>query len=124
MGVGSNRVDVKQAAARAETALERLAEPLSTLFLSPAAWPGAFLDVAWTLMLRNSAHDSICACSVDDVVDAVLHRYAEARHIGAGLADAGGGRAGPVRWPGRARWWSIRAGSRPAGGLVEVVVPG
>ncbi len=28
MGVGSNRVDVKQAAARAERSLERLAEPL------------------------------------------------------------------------------------------------
>ena len=38
-------------------------------------------------MIRNAAHDSICACSVDDVVDAVLHRYAEARHIGQGLAD-------------------------------------
>ena len=38
-------------------------------------------------MVRNSAHDSICACSVDDVVDAVLHRYAEARAIATGLAD-------------------------------------
>src|SRR5438067_2365920 len=33
MGVLSNRVDVKQAAARAERELERLAEPLSALFL-------------------------------------------------------------------------------------------
>ena len=33
MGVASNRVDVKQAAAVAERALERLAEPLSALFL-------------------------------------------------------------------------------------------
>ena len=33
MGVASNRVDVKQAAARAERSLERLAEPLSALFL-------------------------------------------------------------------------------------------
>jgi hypothetical protein len=31
MGVASNRVDVKQAAARAELARERLAEPLSAL---------------------------------------------------------------------------------------------
>ena len=88
MGVGSNRVDVKQAAARAERSLEQLAEPLSALFLPPEQWPAPFLDLAWLLMIRNSAHDSICACSVDDVVDAVLHRYAEARHIGEGLTDA------------------------------------
>ena len=87
MGVASNRVDVKQAAARAERAIERMAEPLSALFLPPDAWPAPFLEVAWTRMIRNAAHDSICACSVDDVVDAVLHRYAEARHIGQGLAD-------------------------------------
>ena len=41
MGVASNRVDVKQAAARAERALERLAEPLSALFLPADALAGA-----------------------------------------------------------------------------------
>jgi mannosylglycerate hydrolase len=86
MGVASNRVDVKQAAARAERALERRAEPLVALFLPDQAQPDAFFDLAWTLMIRNSAHDSICACSADEVVDAVLHRYAEARQIGEGLA--------------------------------------
>ncbi len=75
MGVGSNRVDVKQAASRAERSLEQLAEPLSALFVPADRWPSPFLDLAWTLVIRNSAHDSICACSADDVVDAVLHRY-------------------------------------------------
>jgi len=70
MGVASNRVDVKQAAGRAERALEQMAEPLSALFLPPEAWPAPFLDLAWKLVIRNSAHDSICACSADDVVDA------------------------------------------------------
>ena len=108
MGVGSNRVDVKQASVRAERALEHLAEPLSALFLSSGEWPERFVDLAWTLMVRNAAHDSICACSVDDVVDAVLHRYAEARHIGEGLAERGPGARSAARWPTRARWWSIR----------------
>ena len=36
MGVASNRVDVKQAAARAERALERLAEPLAALLMHPS----------------------------------------------------------------------------------------
>src|SRR6202167_1850683 len=87
MGVTSNRVDVKRTGALAERALERRAEPLAALFQSPAQWPGRLLDLAWKEVVRNSAHDSICACSIDDVVDAVLHRYAEARAIAAGLAD-------------------------------------
>ena len=121
MGVGSNRVDVKQAAARAERAMERLAEPLSALFLPAGSWPATFVDLAWTLIIRNAAHDSICACSVDDVVDAVLHRYAEARHIGEGLtkeALAALGRSmaepGPV---------VVNPSARDRSGLVEVVVP-
>jgi hypothetical protein len=121
MGVASNRVDVKQAAGRAERALEQMAEPLSALFLPAEAWPVPFLDLAWKLVIRNSAHDSICACSADDVVDAVLHRYAEARHIGEGLAEealAAVARsmspAGPV---------VVNPSARDRGGMVEVVVP-
>ena len=87
MGVTSNRVDVKRTGALAERALERRAEPLAALFLTPAQWPGELLALAWREVVRNSAHDSICACSVDDVVDAVLHRYAEARAIADGLAE-------------------------------------
>ena len=34
----------------------------------PSSWPGALLDEAWLEVIRNSAHDSICACSVDEVV--------------------------------------------------------
>src|SRR6202034_623734 len=87
MGVTSNRVDVKRLGGRAERELERRAEPLAALFQPPAEWPQRLLDLAWKEIVRNSAHDSICACSVEDVVDAVLHRYAEARTIAAGLAD-------------------------------------
>ena len=121
MGVGSNRVDVKQAAARAERALERLAEPLSALFLPAGAWP----ERSWTwpgrLVIRNAAHDSICACSVDEVVDAVLHRYAEARHIGEGLTDQA------LHDPGRSMAEPgpvvVNPSAHDRGGLVEVVVP-
>jgi hypothetical protein len=86
-GVGSNRVDVKQAAARAERELERLAEPLSALYLPADRWPASLLATAWREVIRNAAHDSSCACSIDEVCDAVLHRYAEARQIGKGLVD-------------------------------------
>ncbi|HEX2041868.1 MAG TPA: glycoside hydrolase family 38 C-terminal domain-containing protein [Acidimicrobiales bacterium] len=122
MGVLSNRVDVKQAAARAERALERRAEPLCALYLPPERWPAIALRLAWLGVVRNAAHDSSCACSADDVVDAVLHRYAEARQVAEGLADralaalaASASVEGPL---------AVNLTARPRSGLVEVVVAG
>jgi len=121
MGVTSNRVDVKRRGAQAERELERRAEPLSTLFLPADAYPERLLDLAWREIVRNAAHDSICACSVDDVVDAVLHRYAEARDIAAGLAERAVkaftrslATAGPS---------VLNPARRARGGVVELVVP-
>ena len=85
MGVASARIDVKQAAGRAERLLERFAEPLTALHVAPEAWPAAFLALAWRRVIENSAHDSICGCSIDPVVDQVLVRYAEAEQIGTAL---------------------------------------
>ena len=120
MGVGSNRVDTKQLAARAERTLERLAEPLAALFLPADRWPASLLGIAWREVVRNAAHDSICACSHDEVVEAVNHRYNEARQIAEGLADravkaagASMAEAGPV---------AVNASARTRGGIVEVVV--
>ena len=101
MGVTSNRVDVKRQGALAERELERRAEPLAALFQAPEEYPERLLELAWREMVRNSAHDSICACSVDDVVDAVLHRYAEARHDRRRAGRPGGEGIRPVA--GRAR---------------------
>lgn len=81
MGVASARMDIKRAAGLAETSLERYAEPLCALHLPESAWPGAFLDLAWGKVIENSAHDSICGCSVDAVVAQVLVRFAEAQQI-------------------------------------------
>src|SRR5207249_4284905 len=47
MGVASNRVDVHQAAARAERAIERVGEPLSALLLPAAQYPDTLLGIAW-----------------------------------------------------------------------------
>jgi mannosylglycerate hydrolase len=122
MGVTSNRVDVRQAAARAERAVERLAEPLSALFLPADTWPTALLDEAWRDLILNSAHDSVCACSIDEVCDAVLHRYAEAGDIADGLADrALAHLAARVRHDGHL---IVNPTSRPRGGLVRLVLAG
>lgn len=122
MGVTSNRVDIRQAAAGAERSLERLAEPLSALALPAQSWPENLLDEAWLQVVRNAAHDSVCACSVDEVCDAVHHRYAEASQIGTGLArqalDHLGRRiphTGPV---------AVNPTARPRAGVVELAWPG
>jgi glycosyl hydrolase family 38/alpha mannosidase-like protein len=86
MNVTSARIDIKQAAGRAERTLERYAEPFAALH--GATWPRRFLDLAWRRVIDNSAHDSICGCSQDAVVDQVLTRYAEADEIGRGLVAA------------------------------------
>ena len=121
-GVASNRVDVRQAAAVAERQLERITEPLWALFTPDEPWPAALLDEAWLQLVRNAAHDSVCACSADEVVDAVQHRYAEARQIGEGLA-ARALRAFGLRLaaPGAV---VVNPLARTRGGLVEVDVPG
>ena len=122
MGVASNRVDVKQAAARAERALERRAEPLTALFLPARRWPARLLELAWREVVRNSAHDSICACSADAVGDAVLHRYAEAGQIADGLAaTALGALAGSMAEPGVV---VVNPSARARSGVVELLLPG
>lgn len=121
-GVGSNRVDVKQAAARAERVLERQAEPLSALYLPADRWPRSLLATAWREMIRNSAHDSSCACSIDEVCDAVLHRYAEARQIGDGLTErAIASLATSIATESHV---AVNASARTRSGLVELTLPG
>jgi alpha-mannosidase len=77
--VVSARIDLKAACARAERWLERYAEPLVALYGDD--WPEPFLREAWMRMFQNSAHDSICGCSADQVSAQVLIRYAEAEQI-------------------------------------------
>jgi mannosylglycerate hydrolase len=122
MNVASNRVDVKQAAGRAERLLEQVAEPLHAALLPDQLWPDALLREAWHLVLLDAAHDSICACSDDEVVVAVLERYAEARQIAEGLTERALGIIGaalavdgPV---------VVNTLARHRGGLVELVRPG
>ena len=88
MGVASNRVDVKQrrgarrAGPRAAGRAAVRAVP-GARGSGPArcwTWPGA----RWCATPPTTRS---CACSVDEVVDAVLVRYAEAYRIADGLAD-------------------------------------
>ena len=96
MGVVSTRMDLRVAAARAERALIRYAEPLCALHGDAGTRP--LLELAWRRIVANSAHDSICGCSSDEVSRQVMVRYDEARQIAEGLvrqvADGVARRAG------------------------------
>src|SRR5215213_310592 len=80
MGVNSARIDLRVVSGRVERLLERYTEPLAALH--GGEWPERFLELAWRRVVDNSAHDSICGCSQDAVVDQVLTRFAEAEQIG------------------------------------------
>ncbi len=51
-----------------------------------ASGPTEFLALAWRRVIENSAHDSICGCSADEVSAQVLVRFAEAEELGRDLA--------------------------------------
>ena len=122
MGVTSTRVDVKRVAAATERALEQRAEPYAALFLAPEAWPERPLQLAWKEVVRNAAHDSICACSVDEVVDEVLVRFASARSVADKISErALDALAGSLATPGRV---IVNPSARARGGVVELVLSG
>jgi alpha-mannosidase len=120
MGVTSNHVDVRHAQARSERALERRAEPYAALFQHPSQWPGEFLSRAWLKIVQNAAHDSVCACSVDAVVEEVLVRYGEAEQIGDGLGDRALSSLGAsLKTKGA---YVINPSAHPRRGVVELLV--
>ncbi len=122
MGVTSTRVDVKQAAAATQRALERRAEPYGALFDARERRSEHLLALAWRQVVRNAAHDSICACSIDEVVDAVLGRFTDARALSDGLARRSlGDLASSLAAPGVT---VVNPCARDRHGLVEVMVAG
>jgi hypothetical protein len=122
MGILSNRVDIKVAAARAERELERIAEPLATLWLPPTAWPADLVDEAWLALIRNAAHDSVCACAADAVGRAVLQRYDSALTLAGEVTQRALALAGlATRTVGV---MVVNPGPVTASGVVEAVLPG
>ncbi|MGH2750759.1 MAG: alpha-mannosidase [Actinomycetota bacterium] len=83
MGVTSTRVPLRARAATAERLLARYAEPVVALHGSDDG--ARLLDMAWRRVIENSAHDSICGCSTDEVDAQVMVRYDEAKQIAHGL---------------------------------------
>ena len=84
--VYSSRVRQKRERGRVEALVERYAEPLAAQ-VPGFGWPQEELDHAWTLLLWNGAHDSVCGCSHDQVARDVDARFAEVRMIGEDIVE-------------------------------------
>uniref|UniRef100_UPI0030B8D777 glycoside hydrolase family 38 C-terminal domain-containing protein n=1 Tax=Cohnella rhizosphaerae TaxID=1457232 RepID=UPI0030B8D777 len=78
----SSRVYIKQANAKGQLLLERLAEPASAFAASLGMpHPTPLLVHAWKTLMQNHPHDSICGCSVDEVHAEMMTRFLKSRHM-------------------------------------------
>jgi len=78
----SSRVHLKQHNQHCETLLETWAEPWGVF----TAWEGrpyssSFLANAWSSLLQNHPHDSICGCSINQVHQDMIYRFDQARLV-------------------------------------------
>ncbi|NUN93352.1 MAG: hypothetical protein HUU04_06190 [Verrucomicrobiae bacterium] len=79
----SARVRLKQMNDACQALLEKWADPFTALAnIEGAAIPANHLRVAWTHLLTNHAHDSICGCSIDQVHRDMVFRFDQARVLG------------------------------------------
>ncbi|MFD2114751.1 alpha-mannosidase [Paenibacillus yanchengensis] len=86
VNTASARVYLKQANVEVQTLLENVAEPLAVLaHLSGASYPREELVYAWKTLLQNHPHDSICGCSVDEVHQEMMTRFAKSKHMAEAL---------------------------------------
>ncbi|GHF53516.1 alpha-mannosidase [Deinococcus metalli] len=114
----SARMPLKQRNARAQSELERYAEPLQALAGALGErHESDYLWHAWDTLIQNHPHDSICGCSTDQVHREMVTRFDEAEQAAAVLAEdalgsvlarvdtafAGGGQVigvfNPLNWP-------------------------
>ncbi|MCP4403673.1 MAG: hypothetical protein GY801_41005, partial [bacterium] len=81
-GVLSTRMYLKQENEKAQTLLEKWAEPFSSFsWMLGEAYPQELLWQSWKYLLKNHPHDSICGCSVDAVHDQMMTRFAWSEEI-------------------------------------------
>ena len=84
----SAHIDIKKDNYLTEHLLARVTEPVSLLAgFCGATYPRDQLLYAWKTLMQNHPHDSICACSCDEVYDEMKVRFAKAMAVGEGLRD-------------------------------------
>ncbi|WP_274648652.1 alpha-mannosidase [Paenibacillus humicola] len=89
VNTASARVYLKQMNQRGQALLERAAEPLASMAsaLGGAEYPHHLFTYAWKTLMQNHPHDSICGCSVDEVHQEMVTRFAKSRHVAETIVD-------------------------------------
>lgn len=88
VSTASTRIDIKKLNYQAQNRLEREAEPISALnYLFGGNYDEDDLTYAWKLVLQNHAHDSICACSIDEVNSEVVTRFKKSHALSKKVRD-------------------------------------
>ncbi|MBN2364927.1 MAG: hypothetical protein EH225_02130 [Calditrichaeota bacterium] len=84
----SARMYLKQINFDCERWLQFYAEPFYNIArLLEADIPQRYLEIAWHLLLQNSAHDSIGGCSLDAIHEDMMNRYKQSREITRGVFE-------------------------------------
>ena len=85
----SAHVDIKQKNHDVQHLLERIAEPLSMIAkMSGGEYSSDLFLYAWKKLMQNHPHDSICACSCDEIYEEMKTRFAKSAACGEELRDA------------------------------------
>ncbi len=84
----SARMYLKQINFINEKWLQYYAEPFNVFAaLTGLNTNDKYLNIAWNLLLQNSAHDSIGGCSLDDIHDDMMNRYKQSIEISKGVFE-------------------------------------
>ncbi|MWV43715.1 alpha-mannosidase [Paenibacillus sp. HJL G12] len=88
VNTASSRIYLKQMNSQGQTMLEKVAEPLAAFahLTGKAPYPHHLLEYAWKTLMQNHPHDSICGCSVDEVHEEMVTRFAKSRHVAEAVA--------------------------------------
>lgn len=84
----SARMYLKQKNFEAEKWIQYYAEPFNSLSnLLGRDINDRYIEIAWELIVQNSAHDSIGGCSLDEIHDDMMSRYKNAIEISKGVFE-------------------------------------
>ena len=86
-GVYSTRLDIKQANANSQHILSDIADPLEQIARKyfKVKDRSSEVNYAYKLLIKNHAHDSIYACSLDSVCDEVIERFKKVDTVSNGI---------------------------------------
>ncbi len=86
----SSRTKIKRRNAQGEVAIQRYAEPFSTLgWLVGGEYMKSTLDMSWKYLLQNHPHDNICGAGIDQMEKDMMYRFDQNEVLSNGIMRRG-----------------------------------